>query len=232
MPELARYLGRLCWLLQQGEPVRDIAMYVPNQDLFAIMGAAQGSSLDPWREATRRIPGAIPAGIRTAGLDYDLIDDDALTVTPPDQYRAVIVPVTSMITDATAAWLGRVIAAGGSVIMIDSTATVPGAVAVNADGLGDALVTAVSPDLGISPPTPDIGFVHRRLEDTEIYVVINTGPLTRTFSVTPRTSATTYEQWDALSGQVLRGGATSDGIELTLHPYEATVIVLGESRCR
>jgi hypothetical protein len=228
MPELARYLGRLCWLLQQGEPVRDIAMYVPNQDLFAIMGAAQGGSLDPWREATRRIPGAIPTGIRTAGLDYDLIDDDALTVTPPERYRAVIVPVTTMITDATAAWLEKVTAAGGSVIMIDSTVTVPGAVAVKAEELSDALVTAVAPDLSISPPTPDIGFVHRRSRDTEIFVVINTGPLTRTFSVTPRTSATTYEQWDALSGQVLRGGPISEGIELTLHPYEATVIVLGE----
>jgi len=229
MSELTGYLGRLCWLLQQGEPVSDIALYVPNRDLFVIMGAAQGGSLDPWREATRRIPRTIPAAIRAVGLDYDLIDDEALTVTPPDRYRAVVVPVTTMITDATAAWLEKVIATGGSVIMIDSTVTVPDAVAVNADGLGDALVAAVSPDLGILPPTPDIGFVHRRLEDTKIYVVINTGPLTRTFSVAPRTSARTYEQWDALSGRVLRAGAMSEVIELTLHPYEATVIVLSES---
>src|SRR4029453_6057830 len=127
---------------------------------------------DPWREATRRIPGAIPTGIRTAGLDYDLIDDDALTVTPPERYRAVIVPVTTMITDATAAWLDKVTAAGGAVVMMHSTVTVPGAVAVKAEELSDALVTAVAPDLSISPPTPDIGFVHRRSRDTEIFVVI------------------------------------------------------------
>ena len=229
MRELAKYLGRLCWLLQQGEPVSDIALYVPNEDLFAIMGAAQGGSLDTWREANRRIPSAIPAAIRTAGLDYDLIDDDALTITPLDRYRAVIVPVTTMITDAIAAWLDKVIAAGRSVIMIDSAVTVPGAMAIHADGLGDALVAAVSPDLGISPPTPDIGFVHRRLGDTEIYVVINTGPLPRTFSVAPRTSTRTYAQWDALSGRVLRTGAMSDVIELALHPYEATVIVLSDT---
>jgi hypothetical protein len=216
MPELARYLGRLCWLLQQGEPVRDIAMYLPNEDLFAIMGATQGGSLDTWREATRRIPSAIPAAIRTAGLDYDLIDDEALTVTPPDRYRAVIVPVTTMITDATAAWLEKVIAASGSVIMIESTVTVPGAVAVSTEELSDALVAAVTADLSISPPTPDIGFVHRRSRDSETYVVINTGPLTRTFGVTPRTSATTSEQWDALSGRVLRAEAMTEVIELTL----------------
>ena len=78
MPELTRYLSRLCWLLRQGEPVADVALYVPNEDLFATMGRAQGGSLDTWREASRRIPSAIPATIRTAGLDYDLIDDDAL----------------------------------------------------------------------------------------------------------------------------------------------------------
>jgi hypothetical protein len=99
MPELTRYLTRLCWLLQQGEPAADIALYVPNGDLFAIMGREQGGSLNTWREATRRIPSAITPAIRAAGLDYDLIDDDALTVTPPDRYQVVIVPATTMILD-------------------------------------------------------------------------------------------------------------------------------------
>ena len=56
MPELTRYLSRLCWLLQQGEPVADVALYVPNDDLFATMGRAQGGSLDAWREAQRPDP--------------------------------------------------------------------------------------------------------------------------------------------------------------------------------
>jgi hypothetical protein len=68
MPELTQYLARLCWLLQQGEPAADIALYVPNEDLFAIMGRAQGGSLNTWREATRRIPSAIPTTIRA--LDW------------------------------------------------------------------------------------------------------------------------------------------------------------------
>jgi hypothetical protein len=109
--------------------------------------------------------------------------------------------------------------------MIDSTVRVPGAVTVQIDGLADALVAAVTADLKISPP-PDIGFVHRRSEDAEIYVVINTGPMTRRFSVAPRTSRSSYEQWDALTGRVLQAGAVNEGIELTLHPYQATVVVL------
>jgi hypothetical protein len=226
MPELATYLSRLCWLLRQGEPVADVALYLPNQDLFATMGRAQGGSLDTWREARRRIPTVVPATIRQAGLDYDLIDDDALAITAPNRYRAVVVPATTMMLDGTADWLQNVITAGGSVIMIDSSVQVPGAVAVEAEGLADALAQAVEPDLVIAPPTPEISFVHRRCQDAEVYVVINTGPTIRTFGAVARTSLRNFEQWDAMTGRRLRAGAAADGIELTLHPYQASVLVL------
>jgi hypothetical protein len=228
MPELTRYLTRLCWLLRQGEPVAEVALYVPNEDLFATMGRPQSGSLDTWREAARRIPSDIPAAIRTAGLDYDLIDDDALAVTPPERYRVVIIPTATRIPKATGVWLDRVHASGGAVMAVDSTVHLPGALDVTVDGLGDALTTAVTPDLQISPPTPDIGFVHRRCRDAEIYLVANTGPTTRTFGIVPRTSAGSYEQWDAMAGRVLRAGA-AEGIVLTLHPYQATVIILTDS---
>ena len=137
MPELTRYLSRLCWLLQQGEPVADVALYVPNEDLFATMGRAQGGSLDTWREATRQIPETIPAKIRAAGLDYDLIDDEALAVTAPDNYRVIIIVTASTIPETTAVWLDQARASGGTVLTIDS-----------ATELTDALVAAVAPDLG------------------------------------------------------------------------------------
>jgi alpha-L-rhamnosidase len=217
MPELTRYLSRLCWLLQQGEPVADVALYVPNEDLFATMGRAQGGSLDTWREANRQIPGTIPAKIRATGLDYDLIDDEALVVTPPEHYRVIIIVSGSTIPETTAVWLDHARASGSTVLMIDS-----------ATELTDALVAAVSPDLEISPATPDIGFVHRRTRDADVYVVINTGPKADTFALATRTSRRSFEQWDAMSGQVLRSGTASESIELTLHPYEATVIVWSE----
>jgi hypothetical protein len=226
MPELTRYLSRLCWLLRQGEPVADVALYVPNEDLFATMGRAQGGSLDTWREAHRRIPSAIPGTIRTAGLDYDLIDDDALTVTAPTRYRVVIVPTATRVPEQTAAGIDRVRASGGVVMAVDSTLHLPGALEVTLDGLADSLIDAVTPDLEVSPPTPDIGFVHRRCPDSEVYFVANTGPTTRTFDVVARTSLRSYEQWNAMSGRVLRAGAATEGIELTLHPYEATVVIL------
>ena len=56
-------------------------------------------------------------------------------------------------------------------IKIDSTVEVPGAVSVETEGLADALAAAATPDLEISPPAPDIGFVHRPLGDAEVYLV-------------------------------------------------------------
>jgi alpha-L-rhamnosidase len=226
MSPLNAYLTRLCWLLRQGEPVADVAVYVPNEDLFAAMGREVGGSLDTWREASRRIAAEIPATIRTAGLDYDLIDDDALAITPPTRYRVVVVPATTMILDATAAWLEKVTAAGGSVIMIDSTVQVAGGVVVALEALVDALAAAVDPDLEISPPTADIGFVHRRSAGADIYFIANTGPQDRTFRITTPGNSTGYEEWDATSGEVVRAGTAAEGVDVRLHPYQATVIIM------
>ena len=161
-----------------------------------------------------------------AGLDYDLIDDDALAITPPDRYRVVIVPATTMILDGTATWLAKVTAAGGSVILIDSTVHVPGAVVVGVEALADALTAAVDPDLEITPRTADIGFVHRRSAGADIYFIANTGPQRRAFRITARGNSSGYEEWDATSGQVVRAGTAADGIEVALHPYQATVIIM------
>ena len=226
MAPLNAYLSRLCWLLRQGEPVADVAIYVPNEDLFAVMGREVGGSLDTWREASRRIAAEIPATIRLAGLDYDLIDDEALAITPPDRYRVVIVPATTMIVDATATWLTKVPAAGGSVIMINSTVQVPGAVTAVGPDLADELAAAVDPDLEITPRTADIGFVHRRSAAADIYLLANTGPQYRTFRITARGNSGGYEKWDATSGKVVRAGPAADGIEVALHPYQATVIIM------
>jgi hypothetical protein len=228
MPELNTYLSRLCWLLRQGDPVADVAVYVPTEDVFRTMGAAVGGSLDAWREANRRIPDAVPATIRAAGLDFDLIDDEALAVTPADRYPVVVVAATTTIPDATADWLERVKAAGGSILTVESTISVPGSVAVPAGGLADALTRAVEPDLVMSPPTPDVGFVHRRCPDADVYLLANTGPERRAFRVTGRGSAANCAEWDPASGAVRRTLAAAEGYPVTLHPHQATVIVLSD----
>jgi hypothetical protein len=97
--------------------------------------------------------------------------------------------------------------------------TAPGAAA---GALVGALANAVEPDLVMSPPAPDVGFVHRRCRDADVYVLANTGPERRAFRISARGSRAVCTEWDPTSG---RAHALSDGY-LTLHPHQATVIVL------
>jgi len=228
MPALNRYLTRLCWLLRQGEPVADVLVYVPNRDLFARMGAAVGGSLDAWREANRWIGDDIPRTLRTGGWDYDLVDDDATEVVDPDRPRVVVVPRTSTVPGSTRRWLDAVVASGGSVIMVDSTVEINGAVRCAPADLAVAVSAAIRPDVQVSPST-DIGVVHRRGADVAVYLVVNTGPTTRTFTLAARDARTGYEEWDADTGAVRRSGPTGDGVEVTLHPYQATVLIMTDA---
>ena len=226
MPELNAYLRRLCWLLRQGKPVADVAVYVPNEDLFATMGLAVGGSLDTWREANRRIPGEIPASIRSLGLDFDLLDDEAASITSPERYRVVVIPATTMLGEPTAAWLQAVQHAGGTVLTVDSEVDVAGAVSVELGDVGAALVAGVAPGLELTPASPQIGFVHRRHPAGDTFVLVNTGPVQRRFRVVPRDGRRRFQEWDAGTGRVSRSGATEGGIAVSLHPYQATVLML------
>ncbi|GAA1430613.1 glycosyl hydrolase [Microlunatus lacustris] len=226
MPGLNASLTRLCWLLRQGDPVADVAVYVPDEDLFAVLGTAAGGSLDLWREARRRIGDALPAAVRESGLDYDLVDDDALATLPPDRYRVVVLPATTTVPAATGTWLDHALAAGGTVLRLGSTVPVGGAVDVEPEDLGEALVAAVGPDLALDPETPDVGFVHRRTPEADVYLLANSGPADRAVRVTTRVERAWWSLWDPRTGGVRQTGPAAEPVALTLLPYEAVALVL------
>jgi hypothetical protein len=68
--------------------------------------------------------------------------------------------------------------------------------------------------------------VHRRSAGADIYFVANTGPQDRAFQITARGNSTGYEEWDATSGEVVRVGTATEGIEVDLRPYQATLITM------
>ncbi|MBO0812299.1 MAG: hypothetical protein J2P23_09675, partial [Microlunatus sp.] len=219
MPELMRYLQRLCWLLRQGTPVADVLIYVPAGDLYPRLGHEVGGSLDLWRETRAHVDPAIPVIIRENGWDFDLVDDVALSQVDPASARVIILPDARRIPEATRRWLASYRQAGGTVINVDGTA----------DSLRDQLAAAVAPDLQIFPATGDIGSVHRRLDQADIHLVINTGPQQRRLHATPRTGRASYEVWDADTAKIIAAGAAGAPIPLELAAYQAAVIVLHDS---
>jgi hypothetical protein len=214
MGELTRYLQRLCWLMRQGVPVADVLIYIPTEDIFPKLGHEVSGSLDLWRETRAHIDPAIPAAIRENGWDFDLVDDHALTVLDPASLPVVILPATSRIPAETQAWLENYRRAGGTVIATRS-----------ADGLVDRIADAVGPDLQAFPATGDIGSVHRRLDDADLHLVINTGPFRRTVHTTPRDHRASYEVWSTETGAVIASGSGGP-ITLDLHPYQSVVVIL------
>ena len=46
MPDLARYLQRVSFLLRQGEPVADVALYAPTEDAWAQIRPATSRGLN------------------------------------------------------------------------------------------------------------------------------------------------------------------------------------------
>ncbi len=230
MAPLAGYLTRLCWLMRQGTPVSDVLVYGSDEDVLARMGTAVGGSLDPWREARKVVGDDVIRAIRQGGWDFDLVDDSALSVLSADESRPVIISGATTLSTVARTWFEKLIASGGTVITVDSAVDLPGATAGGVSDLGEVLSAAAVPGVRIDSPNPQIGVTHRRTPEVDIYLVINTGPSTDTVTVSPRTHRSRYEEWDAESGGVVRSGPSGAGVDVTLHAYQGTVIVLSDEQ--
>lgn len=210
MPELTRYLTGLCWLLRQGTPVADVKVYVPADDVRA----ENPGPLDLWRAVAARIGPEIPAAIRENGYDLDLVDDRATEVLDPAQVPVLVLPDVQHLPEATARWIAQVREAGGTVLPVSAG---PEA----GERLAARLRAVLPPDLDVEGGGGEIGSIHRRLDDADLHLVVNTGAQPRTVDLRPRTPRETWEIWDPASGASRPG--TLEG--LTLHPYEAVVLV-------
>ncbi|HSN12428.1 MAG TPA: glycosyl hydrolase, partial [Propionibacteriaceae bacterium] len=228
MPELTRYLTRLSWLLRQGEHVADALLYLPNRDVAAVLGKAQGGHVDLWRATKPYLGDAVPGAIRDAGLDFDLLDDDAVSVLEPGSRRVVVLARAHDVPVQTVSWLEASAAKGSTIVLVDSTVEVAGAFRTDVAGLAELLAAEVGADLEVVPPAPEVGVVHRRVGGTEVYLVADTGSQPWQGVVRPRTGSW-FQVWDPMSAQVVRAGSVDDGVPLELGPYEALLVLVGDN---
>ena len=226
MPELTRYLHRLCWLLRQGEPVVDVALYAPSRDAAQHFTPGTRGYLDLWHATRQHIGEALPAALREAGYDYDLVDDTALQQADWSRYRVVVLPYVRDLPEATARLLEKHAAAGGAVVTVGGTVHRESWTSVaDLDALLPTLGALVPPDAPTGFATPEIGVAHRRVGEVDVYFVANTGPSQRAVVLRPRDAAAAFERWDARTGRAHRIGTRDGGVPLELQPYEAAVVV-------
>ncbi|ESQ93351.1 hypothetical protein ABAC460_01200 [Asticcacaulis sp. AC460] len=233
MPDVNLYLQRMSWLLRQGDPVADVAIYIPTEDAFA--GITPGKATVNAQMDAYIIP-ELTAQILDAGFNFDYVDGGSIAAKGIN-YKVLILPRVTRIEPETYRRIEAYRQAGGIVIAVDRLPeTAPGL--LNPDSatvraisaklsvtteatLGQTLINQTTPDL--SGLQPGIGFVHRKLPQGDAYFVANTTNAAVTLPLVFRDGQGPAQVWDARLGTA----QAWDGTPVTLAPYESQVFVFG-----
>lgn len=123
MPDVSRYLQRLSFLLRQGRPANDVAVYLSNNDAWAHFSPGHVNLIETLGE---RIGSGVVARVLESGFDLDFFDDDAIAqlarveknelALGKNRYKAVILPNVASIPLRTLEKLDAFARAGGVLI--------------------------------------------------------------------------------------------------------------------
>ena len=217
-PALFDYLSRVSAVLRDGEHVADVALWLPYQDSYAGFGPGRGANL--WKDSTARIGDQVPAALREAGYDFDVVDAQITTESILRRHRVVVLAGSSMLSEEDERQLQALRAAGMPVLVVEAD-VLREACHVPIDALVGVVRKFVAPDAVAD--TAGVGVVHRTHERGELYFVANTGPRPVQTELTVREPYGGWEIWDPHHGAVV--GAGSGPIRLSLDAYAAVVVV-------
>lgn len=251
MPDVTKYLQRVSWLLRQGKPANDIAILLPEDDGQAAFTPGQVSVTD---EMKKRITPALMATILSAGYNIDYIDTATIDKIGVIPYPVLIIPPTDRIPLLTYKRIESYAATGGKVIALEKLPTLgPGLKEENTSAeidalsnrlfrgaghngllvgsigdLPDALHKSLPPDMVAMGQVSNLGFIHRKLANIDIYFVVNSNNQPADGSLRFRSSHPDGEAWDPDNGSVLETFKLDGGVRipLKLAPYESRVFVL------
>jgi hypothetical protein len=250
MPDVTKYLQRVSWLLRQGKPANDIAILLPEDDAQAEFTLGQVSVTAEMRS---HITPALMSTILDAGYNIDYIDAATIDKLGAIPYPVLIIPPTDRIPLATYkkiesyATIGKVIAIeklpslGPGLKQQDTSAQIAtlsnrlfndadhkGIFISSVADLGDTLHRALPPDFNVTGQVSNVGFIHRKLSDSDVYFVVNSNNQPADGSIRFRSVRTAVESWDPDSGRVIEALKIADEarIPLQLAPYESRVFVL------
>jgi len=193
--------------------------------------------------------------ILDAGFNLDFIDSDAIdTVGIP--YPLLVLPGIDRIPLATYRKVEQFAMHGGTVIATRRLpSTAPGFLNAGSESreiseisqrlflgagavglliedekdLEAALRIRLKPDVLLSSHTSEIGFIHRKLSDGDLYFIANTTNHSIQAKANFRAIESSAEWWDPFTGRILPIENASQ-IELSLQPYESRLIVFTNSR--
>ena len=241
MPDVMRYLQRISWALRQGEPANDVALLLPEDDAQAAFRPGHVSVTD---EMHTRITPQIMGAVLDNGYNLDYIDLGAIA----DRglhYPIVVVPPTERMPLSGVRALQAYVARGGKLVFLGQTPSRSAGLkdagdtpavqrgieellqkSVHVDNtseLGAALPKLLRPDVELGAAGGKVGFIHRHLQDADIYFFANTTAAPISFPARVRAVRRQAEWWDADSGEATRA---RPGETLMLSPYGSRLLVL------
>jgi hypothetical protein len=235
MPDVAAYLQRVSFLLRQGDPVTDVAIYLPTHDAYARFTPGNVSVSKLMDELTG--PTLIPQ-VLDAGYSFDFIDDAAIEH-GGIPYKILILPGVERIPLATLRAIEKYTAKGGTAIATRRAPSLsPGlmdsdtphiremsqklfATIQDEAVLADYLHGIVAADVAADPA---IGFVHRKTADADIYFLVNTSNRPAHSQAVFRIPGRKGACWDPLTGK----SCEMRGTQLDLAPYESRVLAFSK----
>jgi hypothetical protein len=240
MPDITEYLQRVSYILRQGQPANDVAVYLPTDDAYA--GFTLGR--DSVNQAMEGLLGihVIPQ-ILDSGYEFDFIDDGAIAH-GGIPYPVLILPNVERMPLASLEKIVEYMRKGGKVIATRRTPSMaPGLKEAETDTpkirelarglrllsdesrLGAELHQALSPDVSTAP---EVGFVHRKLAFADVYFLANTSNHPVHSPATFRISGRDAAWWDPMTGEVAK--AAGARVDLSLAPYESRVLVFAKDK--
>lgn len=243
MPEVNRYLQRMSYLMRQGKPANQVAVFLPNDDVAAMLAPGKVSLS---AEMGKFVTPELTAQILDAGHNLDYVDADSIAELGIS-YPVLVLPHVTRLAPSVLAKLITYARGGGKIIAVGSKPTLaPGfvdamristevqaaaqtlfalkSVQLVADdaALGAALKLVLPADMQLSAHASEIGFIHRKLADADIYFIANTSnqDVTATASFAAERKAAAW--WNPDDGKM---SAAALKPELHLAPYESRVLV-------
>lgn len=128
MPEVSGYLQRLSFLLRQGQPANDVAIYLPNDDAWGRFSNGRIHMIEVLREMLGQ--NVIP-GVLDGGYNFDFFDDDSFRqvgrvekgalALGQNSYKVVILPAVERMPFDTLKKLEEFARGGGILISTGRT---------------------------------------------------------------------------------------------------------------
>ena len=255
-PLVSRYINRVSDFLQRGEPVAEVAIYLPQHDIWVKMPLADTHMSMKLNE---RFGERCINGIQKAGYWFDYVNDDGVQDLGQRGYDTLLLIDCERIPPETMDAVCRFARNGGTVVAAKSLPSKAcgmagyqantekvrsmgqallqeGRILVTEDKYEDLLNTLKKqkcPDVRFEHHPDEIGYVHRRTEDGDLYFIANISPGEQEETIwfrggEPRFSV--FDPMDCREKAVISMEETDEAFKVTLklEPFQSLLFLFGE----